>query len=488
MPAVNDRRLVAQGLLDFIAASPSPFHAAETAGAHLGRAGFRRLGEAEAWDLDPGGRYFAVRNGSSVVAFITGDERPESAGLRVVGTHLDSPALKLKPQPVLERFGYVQLGIEVYGGTLLNSWLDRDLGLAGRVVVESTPPRRSRVAAARSQGRESRGAGRRPAAARGAGARDGGARRPVSDGPAAETPGETGDGTMSLLLCVDTPLARVPQLAIHLDREVNDKGLILNKETHLVPVIGLSGPKAFDFHGWLGERLGVAPARILDHDLFFYDLAAPSFLGLDAAFLSAPRLDNLASSHAALSALLATAEERASATRVAVLYDNEEIGSSTRQGAGGSFLAGVVDRVVAAMGASGPEARQRARARSLLVSADMAHAMHPNYPDRNEPRHAPRLNGGPVIKYNANARYATDAVSGAFFAKICREARVPFQRYVNRADLVCGSTIGPLVSTQLGLRTVDVGSPMLAMHSSREMAGAHDPALMVRAMRRFYLS
>jgi aspartyl aminopeptidase len=483
MPTVNDARLVAQGLLDFIDAAPSTFHAADAAGARLAQAGFRRLGEAEAWDLEPGGKYFAVRNGSSVVAFITGDERPESAGLRVVGTHLDSPALKLKPQPVIERHGYVQLGIEVYGGTLLNSWLDRDLGLAGRVIVESAPPGRLRA-----HGRGGSGASRRPAAARGAGARGAGARNSASDDSAAGFPGDAGDGTMSLLLRVDTPLARVPQLAIHLDREVNDKGLILNKENHLVPVIGLSGAKAFDFRGWLGERLGVASARILDHDLVFYDLAAPSFLGLDAAFLSAPRLDNLASSHAALSALLATAQERAGATRVAALYDNEEIGSSTRQGAGGSFLVEVIDRIVAAMGASGPEARHRARARSLLVSADMAHALHPNYPDRSEPRHAPRLNGGPVIKHNANARYATDAVSGAFFAKICREAKVPFQRYVNRADMVCGSTLGPIVSTQLGLRTVDVGSPMLAMHSAREMAGASDPAFMVRAMRRFYLS
>jgi aspartyl aminopeptidase len=483
MSAANDAHLVAQGLLDFIAAAPSPFHAAETAGLRLVQAGFRRLDEADAWDLEPGGKYFAVRNGSSVVAFITGNERPESAGLRIVGTHLDSPALKLKPQPVIERHGYIQLGIEVYGGTLLNSWLDRDLGLAGRVVVESAPPRR--LAA---RGRGVRGVGRRPVATRPAVARDAAARGSDSDGRAVGAPGEGGDGTMSLLLCVDTPFARVPQLAIHLDREVNDKGLILNKESHLVPVIGLSGAKAFDFRGWLGERLGVNPARILDHDLFFHDLATPSFLGLDAAFLSAPRLDNLASSHAALSALLATAEERAGATRVAALYDNEEIGSSTRQGAGGPFLVEVIDRVVAAIGAGGSEARHRTRARSLLVSADMAHALHPNYPDRNEPRHAPRLNGGPVIKYNANARYATDAVSGAFFAKICREAKVPFQRYVNRADLVCGSTIGPLVSTQLGLRTVDVGSPMLAMHSSREMAGAHDPAFMVRAMRRFYVS
>jgi aspartyl aminopeptidase len=264
MPTVNEARLVAQELLDFIAAAPSPFHAAEAAGARLAQAGFHRLGEAGAWDLEPGGKYFAVRNGSSVVAFITGIERPESAGLRVIGTHLDSPALKLKPQPVIERHGYVQLGIEVYGGTLLNSWLDRDLGLAGRVVVESAPPGRSRA-----QRRGGSGASRRPAAARGAASRGAGARGSTSDDSAAGLPGDTGDGTASLLLRVDTPFARVPQLAIHLDREVNDKGLILNKENHLVPVIGLSGAKAFDFRGWLGDRLGVAPVRILDHDLFF---------------------------------------------------------------------------------------------------------------------------------------------------------------------------------------------------------------------------
>ncbi len=496
MPAVHDARRIAQGLLDFIAAAPSPFHAAEVAGARLAQVGFQRLDEGDAWDLEPGGKYFAVRNGSSVVAFITGHDRPESAGLRVVGTHLDSPALKLKPQPVIERHGFIQLGVEVYGGTLLNSWLDRDLGLAGRVIVAPEKPRRARAAARRPPADSGRKGGRGPAgreraaraAAGGQGARGPAGRRRGVEDSTFGYPGENADGTQALLLRVDTPLARVPQLAIHLDREVNDKGLVLNKESHLVPVIGLSGAKEFDFPGWLGQRLGVDPARILDHDLLLFDLAAPSFLGLNGEFLSAPRLDNLASSYAALSALLATAGERARATRVAALYDNEEIGSSTRQGAGGTFLAEVIDRVVAAMGANGPEARHRARARSLLISADMAHAQHPNYPDRNEPRHAPRLNGGPVIKYNANARYATDAASGALFARICREAMVPFQRYVNRADLVCGSTIGPLVSTQLGVRTVDVGSPMLAMHSSREMAGALDPEWMVRAMQRFYVS
>jgi aspartyl aminopeptidase len=483
MPAVTDTRFVAQELLDFIAASPSPFHAAGAAIARFTTAGFRRLEEDDAWDLEPGGRYFAVRNGSSVVGFVVGRERPESAGLRVVATHLDSPALKLKPEPVIERHGYIQLGVEVYGGTLLNSWLDRDLGLAGRVVVEAEAPRRTRGAAPGGKAGTRRGP-----APRGEASRRAAGRGPESHAVAAGSPEAPRDGTVALLLRVDTPLARVPQLAIHLDREVNEKGLVLNKENHLVPIIGLARTRGFDFRGWVAEKLGVAPARILDHDLLLFDLAAPSFLGLDEAFLSAPRLDNLASSHAALLALLASAAEPTGSTRVAALYDNEEIGSSTRQGAGGSFLASVIDRVVAAMGAGGPEARNRARARSVLVSADMAHALNPNYPDRNEPRHAPRLNGGPVIKYNANARYATDAVSGARFARICREARVPFQRYVNRADMVCGSTLGPIIATQLGLRTVDVGSPMLAMHSAREMAGAHDPSHMVRAMRRFYVS
>lgn len=471
MPKTEDARVAAADLLEFIAASPSPFHVVEETTRRLSAAGFAPLAEGDAWRLQKQGRYFVTRNDSTVVAFVLGGAPPASAGLRLIGAHTDSPSLKLKPEPLIERHGYVQLGVEVYGGTLHNSWLDRDLGLAGRVLLAEGGRAPRRAATTRGRSRVGRGSARR--------VRDGAADRAVAP-----------QGAVSRLLRIDDPIARIPQLAIHLDREVNEKGLILNRETHLVPVVGLAGARAFDFRGWLGEKLGVSSERILDHDLFFYDRARPTFAGLSEEFLSAPRLDNLVSSHCALAALLGTRDERAAATRVIALYDNEEIGSGTRQGADSSFLEDVLERLTAALEAGGEvpvvrEAYIRARSRSLLISADMAHAVHPNYADRNEERHRPRLNGGPVIKYNANSRYATDAASGALFQTVCREAQVPFQKYVNRADLVCGSTIGPIVSRRLGVPAVDVGCPQLAMHSARELCGALDPAYMIRAMSRF---
>lgn len=474
MPRKEDQRAAALDLVDFIASSPSPFHAVAEAARRLETAGFVRLREEDAWEIEPHGRYFVTRNDSALVALVAGGLPVEEAGYRLIGAHTDSPALKLKPEPVIERHGYVQLGVEVYGGTLHNSWLDRDLGLAGRVVL---------AAEGKAGGGSGRGRRAPVRAAAAAGARGGAA------GPGGLP------GTETRLFLVDQPIARIPQLAIHLDREVNEKGLVLNRENHLVPLLGLSGPRAFDFRGWLGEQLGVPGDRVLDHDLVFFDAVPPYLFGLRQEFISAPRLDNLASSYCALAALIASASGKAAATRAIALYDNEEIGSTTRQGADGSMLADIRARAGSFLTAgpaparatrrAGAEAWARARARSILVSADMAHAVHPNYADRNEPRHLPALNGGPVIKYNANARYATDAVSGAHFQAVCREAGVPFQKYVNRADLVCGSTLGPIISRKLGVPTVDVGLAQLAMHGAREMSGALDPALMVAAMDRF---
>ena len=474
MPRPEDPHAAARDLIEFIAASPSPFHAVAEATRRLEAAGFTRLGEEDAWEIAPHGRHFVTRNDSSIVALVAGGRPVEEVGYRLIAAHTDSPALKLKPDPVIERHGYIQLGVEVYGGTLHNSWLDRDLGLAGRVVLaEDVKTARRARAGARAALRSA-------------------SRAPLS-------PSLSGlPGTESHLFLVEQPIARIPQLAIHLDREVNEKGLILNRENHLVPLIGLSGARAFDFRGWLGEQLGVPAERVLDHDLLLFDVVPPYLFGIRQEFVSAPRLDNLASSYCGLAALLAAAKEKTAATRAIALYDNEEIGSSTRQGADGSLLGDVLSRVGAALGTApgsagatprraAPEAYARARARSILISADMAHAIHPNYADRNEPRQLPRLNGGPVIKYNANARYATDAASGALFQTVCREAGVPCQKYVNRADLVCGSTLGPIVSRRLGVPTVDVGNPQLSMHGAREMAGAFDPAHMIGAMRRFLL-
>lgn len=422
-------RETAQELLRFIAAGPSPFHAVDQARRSLEAAGFKRLGEEDSWALERGGRYCVTRNDSSLAAFIVGTAPPEEAGFRLIGAHTDSPTLRVKPNPVIERHGYIQLGVEVYGGAVLATWLDRDLGLAGRVLLEN------------------------------------------------------GSGTESRLFQANRPVARIPGIAIHLDREVNEKGLVLNRENHLPPVIGLGQGEGWNLHAWLAAEVGVAPERILDSDLILFDLNPPTFAGIHEEFLLAARLDNLASSFSSLQALLGTANQETAATRVIALYDNEEIGSSTRQGAAGTLLGDLLSRVV-----DGPVADvQRAKARSFLLSADMAHAVHPNYADRHESRHLPRLNGGPVVKYNANARYATDAASAARFFQICREAEVPVQKYVNRADLACGSTIGPIVSTQLGVPTVDIGNAMLSMHSCREMAGSLDPLHMIRAMSRFFV-
>lgn len=425
-----DARVATQRLLAYIDASPSPFHAVLGASELLEAAGFRPLREEEAWKLTPGGRHYVVRNGSTLGAFVLGRRPPSGGGFHLIGAHTDSPNLRLKPLPDIERSGYMQLGVEIYGGVLLASWLDRDLGLAGRVLVDA------------------------------------------------------GDGAiLSRLILARRPLARVPQLAIHLNRDVNEQGLVLNKEQQMVPVVGLAGGRGF--RSWLAETAEVEPDRILAHELMLFDVNPPCFSGFDEDFVHAPRLDNLASCHAALTALVETADLEVDSTRAIVLYDNEEVGSATAQGAAGSFLEDLLERIVSGLGESG-EASRRARAQSFLISADMAHAVHPNYADKHESRHQPRMNEGPVIKMNANARYATDAESAAVFSNLARAAEVPVQRFVMRADMPCGSTIGPLVATRLGIKTVDVGNPMLSMHSCREMAGSRDHGLMIRALAKLF--
>ncbi|MCB9833903.1 MAG: M18 family aminopeptidase [Planctomycetes bacterium] len=425
-----EARRVVEDLLAYIEASPSPFHAVAETMRRLEAAGFGRLDERESWRLEPGARHYVTRNDSSIVAFVVGAEAPAEAGFRMVGAHTDSPNLRIKPQGEYEKQGYRQLGVEIYGGVLLASWTDRDLGLSGRVVVDS-------------------------------------------------------DGPRTRLLRVDRPLARVPQLAIHLNRAVNDEGLKLNAQQHMPPVCGLVGDEPA-FRDWLAAEVGVSSGRdILSFELMFHAVERPTIGGLGGDFIFAPRLDNLASCHAGLGALIAAAAKPVAATRLVAFYDNEEIGSGTNQGAAGSFLEDVLLRLVEKAG-GGHEAWTRARARSLMISADMAHAVHPNYADRHDDRHMPRINAGPVVKTNANARYATQAESTAAFIRLCREVEVPVQDFVMRSDLGCGSTIGPLITTRLGVAAVDVGNPMLSMHSAREMGGSRDPELMTRVMTHFY--
>ncbi|MGH8884831.1 MAG: M18 family aminopeptidase [Egibacteraceae bacterium] len=415
----------AEDLCAFIDAGPSPYHAVAEVVRRLEAAGFTALDEGERWRLDAGDRRYVVRDGGSVAALRVGRVSAALAGFRLIGAHTDSPTFKVRPCPDVARCGFQLVGVEPYGGVLAYTWLDRDLTLAGRVAVR-------------------------------------------------EPDGSIG---VRLVRLPGVPL-RIPSLAIHLQREIRDQGLKLDPQRHLVPVRGLdSAPELAEA---LAEALGVASADVLGHDLVTADTQPAAPGGPAGQWVLAPRLDNLGSCHGAVCALTAAAP--ADATQVIVLNDHEEIGSATAEGAAGSFLSDTLGRVVAATGDADPQSLPRALARSWLVSADMAHAVHPNYAERHEPEHAPRLGGGPVLKMNANQSYATDAGSGAWFAARCADAGVGLQHFVTRADLPCGTTIGPLTATRLGIATVDVGNPMLSMHSCREQAAAADITPMITAL------
>ena len=421
----------ARGLLTFIDASPSPFHACAEAARRLEGAGFTRLPETEAWG-GGAGRHFVVRGGT-LVAWAAADHHGPTSGFRIIGAHTDSPNLRVKPHPDTGRAGSRQLAVEVYGGALLNSWLDRDLGLSGRVAVR------------------------------------------------------TADGVDQRLLLVDRPLYRVPQLAIHLDREIGSKGLLLNAQQHLSPISGAGEVAHGAFRAFVASELAVAADDILAWDLMLHDVTPSALVGVEEDLVSAPRLDNLCSAWAGLEALLATVggEGVGPATiPVLVLFDHEEIGSTSDRGAGSTVLPVLLERIGLGLGASRDE-HLRALAASVCCSADMAHATHPNYADRHEPGHLIALNGGPVLKVNSNVRYASDAGSAAVWVLACQQAGVPLQRYAHRSDLPCGSTIGPLTAAALGVPTVDVGAPQLAMHSARELCGAADPPRYAAAMAAF---
>jgi len=416
----------------YIDASPSPYHAVAAAVLRLEAAGFVRLEETAAWQLAPG-QYYVCR-GASVVAFLVPAGLAPGAGVRIIGAHTDSPNLRVKPRPNTGRAGVRQLGVEVYGGVLLNSWLDRDLGLSGRVVVRA------------------------------------------ADGGQAE-----------LLFAFDEPLLRVPQLAIHLDREIHATGLLLNKQLHMAPIWAIGGREERGFENFLEERLGLDRGALLGWDAMLHDLTPSRLIGRDQEFLAASRLDNLCSSYTALLALLEVAKSRTPDTiSMIALFDHEEAGSESATGAAGPLLGTIIERVLSA--ATGSERREdlhRSLAASVCCSADMAHATHPNYVDRHEADHNLAMNAGPVIKINANLRYATNASSEVVFQRACERAGVPFQKWVNRTDLACGSTIGSITAAKLGILTVDVGCPQLSMHSARELCGSLDPGLMARAMTEF---
>ncbi len=422
----------------FIDAAPSPFHVAQNAAVALAAAGFRSVDLANPW---PGaGRWF-VQRGGALIAWVdesgTGALSP-SAPFTVVGAHTDSPNLRVKPQPNKTSANFMQLGVEVYGGVLLNSWLDRDLGLSGRVSI------RSRAGAIEDR-----------------------------------------------LVLVDRAIARLPQLAIHLDRGVND-GLKLNAQTTMSPVWGLGTSGDHEFESFLAAELSsdgpgkISAGDIVSWDIMLHDTSASAVVGNGDEFVSAPRLDNQLSCFVALQSMLHTAAtaSRESVAMVA-LFDHEEVGSVSSTGAASALLRSIIDRSVIGRGGD-TDAVHRALAGSLLISSDNAHATHPNYVDRHEPEHHVHLNAGPVIKINANERYATNSSTAAEFQLACEAAGVPFQRFVNRTDLGCGSTIGPLTSAELGIATVDVGCPQLAMHSAREFSGSHDPGYLHAALNNLF--
>jgi aspartyl aminopeptidase len=427
---------VVHDLLDFLHRSPTPFHAVESAISRLSATGFMRLDEAASWSGLAAGKYFVKHGDGALVAFaVPGSRKPR--GFRIVGAHTDSPNLRLKPNAEYVREGYAQLGVEVYGGALLNSWLDRDLSLAGRAVV--------------STGK--------------------------------------GGGLETRLVLLEQPLLRVAQLAIHLDRDVNEKGLVLNKQDHLAPILGLvsDGAPRPSLAAIVAAELGVGASAIVSLELMLYDVNPPTVGGASSELVFAARLDDLAMSHASVAAITQAAsrvDDRDLVPMIALL-DHEEVGSGSAYGAAAPVLPAVIERIIDGTGGSRDD-YHRALARSLCVSADMSHAVHPNYPDRSEARHKLLLNGGPVVKTNWQQRYATCARTAGLFEEICRREDVPVQRYAHRTDLPCGSTIGPITATRLGIRTVDVGNAMLSMHSVRELTGARDQERMVRVLAAFF--
>jgi aspartyl aminopeptidase len=419
----------AADLCAFLDRSPTPFHAVREAASRLSAAGFREISEGDVWSIAPGDRGYVIRGGSTLVAFVAGDESPATGGFRMIGAHTDSPNLRVKPNADVARSGFQQVGVEVYGGVLHSTWMDRDLSLAGRVLCR----------------------------------------------------GASGDQGFEVhLVDLVRPVARVPNLAIHLSRGVNKDGLVLNEQKHLVPVVGLG--REASLRGVLAGALAVEPESILGYDLSLYDTEKAAVGGLEGEFVFSARLDNLVSCHAAVTALAASTAP-GPRTRLIALYDHEECGSKSAVGAAGSVLRDTVARLVEAHEDRQPQALARSMSRSLLVSADMAHGIHPNYPDQHEPQHAPRVNRGLVIKSNANQSYATDGATAAAFELSCEAAGFTPQRFVVRSDLPCGSTIGPITAAELGVPTVDVGSPMLSMHSCREMCGTLDVHLAILAFK-----
>jgi len=419
-----------QNLLRFLDASPTPFHAVETMRTQLEQQGFNALDEKEVWGKLAAGRYYVTRNDSSLLAFTLPDVDLAATGFHMVGTHTDSPCLHVKPQPEKISHTLWQLGVEVYGGALLNPWFDRDLSMAGRVSYVDSQQQ-----------------------------------------------------IKHCLIDFKKAIATIPSLAIHLDREVNQNRSI-NQQLHLPPIVmQLAEGETKDFRDLLLMQVKQQQpsgdiAKVLDYEISLYDTQGAAVIGLNDDFISSARLDNLLSCYVGLHALL---KSDGATPSLLVCTDHEEVGSMSTSGAQGTLLESVLMRLCPDI-----ESHHRMIQHSMMISVDNAHAIHPNYADRHDAEHGPKLNHGPVIKSNANQRYATNSETSAFFRQLCEQQAVPVQDFVVRSDMACGSTIGPLTAAALGVKTLDIGVPTFGMHSIRELAGSQDAYMLSKALTPFF--
>lgn len=425
---------LAEELIDFIYESPSAFHAAYNVKNLLLEKGFSELKEEEVWKLNNGGKYFTTKNDSAIIAFVVGKGKIEEKGFKLIGAHTDSPSFRIKPNPeIICENNYVKLNTEVYGGPILSTWFDRPLAIAGRVTLK----------------------------------------------------GENILFPKTKLVNINRPILIIPNLAIHMNRDVN-KGVEINRQKDTLPLLAIVKEeleKGNYLLNAVAKEIDVDIKEILDFDLFLYEFEKGKIIGLNNEFISSPRLDDLAMVHAGIKAI--TSVDAAEATNVMIAFDNEEVGSSTKQGADSEVLSNILERIVFALGGN-REGFFRAISRSFMISADLAHAIHPNSVEKADPINRPLINKGPVIKLAANQSYTTDSNSAAVYDEICKKAGVPVQRFVNRSDSPGGSTIGPITSTHLAMRSVDMGTPILAMHSVRELGGVMDHSYVTKSFEEFY--
>ncbi|KEH99276.1 aminopeptidase [Clostridium botulinum C/D str. BKT12695] len=431
---MENKMIFANELLDFIYKSPTAFHAVDTIKGVLDKKGFSELKECEKWNIQKGKKYYMTKNDSAIVAFVVGNGEIYKDGFKIIGGHTDSPTFRIKPNPEMtSEQSYIKLNTEVYGGPILNTWLDRPLAIAGRVTLK----------------------------------------------------GENILFPETRLVNINKPIMIIPNLAVHMNRNIN-QGIELNRQVDTIPVLGIINDE-FEKENYLlkaiAKELNVDYKEIIDFDLFLYEYEKGSVIGIQNEFVSSGRLDDLEAVHAALEALIQSNISKA--TNVLVCFDNEEVGSSTKQGADSNMLANVLERIVIALNGD-REDFFRALSKSFIISSDSAHAVHPNKGEKCDPTNRPKLNKGPAIKVAASQSYTSDSNSASVFKALCKKANVPVQEFVNRSDERGGSTIGPISSTHLNIRSVDIGTPLLAMHSIRELCGVDDHYYGMKVFKEFY--